>query len=503
MPDDEWREVELPDQLKQISNGQSEAVGHDLRRSGRRRPRVTGAASARSPTVRSGPTRRPRTSGRAPRAGWLIEGVCLAGDVGGRGLGPPARDGGGGPRPVLPGPGRSTARPAAGSPPSPPMPRRWAEARPTSPAARTSSSSTTARPCARSSTSGLAAAGGPPPRRPATTPTPRGSGPVRSSSSSTPRLRPWATTRRPTPGGASKGRPPRGVNPVWTGDAVVGWPGRTDTPVQLRGRERLTGQGRAHGDVGDAVLEVLGAGDPEAEGLVPGDQVGLGVGDDGAVVVGEHALDQRLGQAGAAGVGAGDHPADADPAAGLGQGAQVGGGRRRRRSTNGARCPARCPGRPAPGRGRPARPRTRRCAASAGRRGWGRRGRTARRCGGSSGRVSPVRCRHGSTLGGEGHRDRGHRPRSVHGDGAVGHGRGRDPRRPVGGRQGRRPRRPAPRRPHPGPALGRPGPEAPRRRRDPAQAGRGSRRAGRGLPPRRGRAPGLRARRLPRPQPQR
>ena len=34
----------------------------------------------------------------------------------------------------------------------------------------------------------------------------------------------------------------------------------------------------AHGDVGDVVLEVLGAGDHEAEGLVPTGEVGLGVG---------------------------------------------------------------------------------------------------------------------------------------------------------------------------------------------------------------------------------
>ena len=95
----------------------------------------------------------------------------------------------------------------------------------------------------------------------------------------------------------------------------------------------------------------------------------------------------------------------------------------------------------------------------------------------------------------------GSRAGAVRGHGARRPRRRRDPRRPGRPLRRRQPAGPAGRRPAAGPALDRRRPQATRGRRDPAAPGRAGRRAHRGLPSRRVRAPRVGARRVPGPQP--
>ena len=230
IPDDEWREVEVPDQLKMISNGQSEAVGST---SDGRAVVVLGSREGFGAVA----NRQIWTYSPAedewemiPAPGGLIEAVCLAGDVVvvGSGLLPETAAG---VAPVLR--VRALDGEASGWIATEP-----ADASPVGEAANLTcgedlvlfDDGETVRQIFDFGPGGgwRAAAEAPGDDTHASRIWTGEEFLFLDPTAPTLAYDPEADTWRGIEGSA-----PSGVNPVWTGDAVVAWPGRTDEPVRF------------------------------------------------------------------------------------------------------------------------------------------------------------------------------------------------------------------------------------------------------------------------------
>lgn len=241
--DDDWREIDLPNRLKQISNGQSSAVGTT---SDGRAVLALGARSGFGAIAnREIWTYSPADDEweQVPPPGSLIEGVCMAGDavVVGSGLLPRTAAGDAG-APVTP------TEPAAGGPSLAVLAldgdaRVWI---PTGPAGVLPTADQASITCGDElvlvdggaealRVFDLGVDGG------WRTPAPRPGDDVHASRLWTGEEFLFLDANAPTLGydpvadtwRGIENSAPTGRRSVWTGDSVVGWPGRTDTPVQF------------------------------------------------------------------------------------------------------------------------------------------------------------------------------------------------------------------------------------------------------------------------------